>query len=334
VNGQWTIIVQDNLGIDDGYIFEWGLFFDPSLFPGSSSYQNYVVSEEWSNDPTIVSGQNDTLLTVQPDTPGNYGYTYNVIDDFGCAYDTTVFLYVLGQPEIQDDTLACFYGVQLGGTESYQGGTWSSLDTAITYLPSNDVENPFVSTSTPGVYTLTYTDLACNSSVDVLVNFPPYVWADIQDTVLCQGVEYVLLVGNEPSVNQWNWTNGASGQSIIVTEPGIYEVEASNICHSATATAVIGYKICDIVAPNVISLSSMVGNDIWFVQANGLATFNCQITNRWGNLIYEYSDPNGGWDGRNQNGKEVSHGTYFYIIVATIEGGEVLQKHGFIEVVQ
>ena len=47
VNGQWTIIVQDNLGIDDGYIFEWGLFFDPSFFPGMSGYQNTVVSEDW-----------------------------------------------------------------------------------------------------------------------------------------------------------------------------------------------------------------------------------------------------------------------------------------------
>ena len=26
INGVWTIHVQDNLGIDDGYIFEWGLF--------------------------------------------------------------------------------------------------------------------------------------------------------------------------------------------------------------------------------------------------------------------------------------------------------------------
>ncbi len=333
VNGQWTIIVQDNLGIDDGYIFEWGLFFDQSLFPGSTGYQNYVVSDEWTDDPTIVSGQDDTLLVVQPNVPGNYNYTYNVVDDFGCAYDTTVTLNVLPQPSIQNDTLFCNYGGQLFGTDSYNGGTWAASDTAISFLPGNDVENPFVSTSTAGVYTLTYTDLACNSSVDMEINFPPYVWADLQDTILCQGVEYLLQVANEPSVNQWDWTDGSSGDAILVTEPGVYEVEVSNDCHSATASAVIGYKLCDIVAPNIISMSSQVGNDIWFVKADGLETFNCRITNRWGNLIYEYSDPLGGWDGTS-NGKPVSEGTYFYIIDATIEGGEQLQKHGFIEVVQ
>ena len=57
VNGQWTIVVQDNIGIDDGYIFEWGLFFDQSFFPNTSGYQNTVASDEWSSDPTIVSDQ-------------------------------------------------------------------------------------------------------------------------------------------------------------------------------------------------------------------------------------------------------------------------------------
>ncbi|MCR9171651.1 MAG: gliding motility-associated C-terminal domain-containing protein [bacterium] len=333
VNGQWTIIVQDNLGIDDGYIFEWGLFFDQSLFPGSASYQNYIVSEEWTDDPTIIDGQNDTLLTVQPNTPGNYGYTFNVVDDFGCAYDTTVFLYVLPQPTIQNDTLGCYYGVQLEGTNSYGGGSWVASDTAITFTPGNTAENPFVTTSTPGTYTLTYTDDACNSSVDMVVEFPSYVWASLQDTVLCQGVQYPLSVVNEESVTNWSWSTGASTQSITVTEPGIYEVEVSNECHSASAQAVVDYKLCDIVAPNVISLTSMAGNDIWSVEADGLETFNCRITNRWGNLIYEFSDPNGGWDGTS-NGQPVSEGTYFYIIDATIEGGEQLQKHGFIEVLQ
>lgn len=332
LNGQWTIIVQDNLGIDDGYIFEWGLYFDPSFFPGAGSYQNYIVSEDWLNDPTIVSGQSDTSIVVQPDTPGDYGYTYNVVDDFGCSYDTTVFLYVIPQPSVQADTMDCFYGVQLQGTQSFDGGSWSAADTAITFLPNNTAENPFISTSTPGTYTLTYTDNACNSSVDVDVMFPPYVWAYIADTTVCDGVEFTLVSGQHESVTDWSWSTGSTDETIIATEPGLYEVTVSNICHSATAQGIVSYKKCDIEAPNVISLSSGVGNDIWTVDAEGLESFNCRITNRWGNLIYQYSDPNGGWDGTSK-GNIVSEGTYFYIIDAVLESGEPLQKHGFIEVV-
>ena len=333
INGQWTIIVQDNLGTDDGRIFEWGLFFDPSFFPGTSGYQNTVVTEDWSSDSTIISGQNDTLLVVQPNAPGNYGYTYNITDDFGCDYDTTVFLYVLPQPVIQNDTIGCNLGVFLQGTESYNGGVWSSADTSINFDPNQFTENPQVYTSTPGTYEITYTDNACSTPVTMEVTFPPYVWAALSDTVLCYGVEYELDPAQEASATTWDWNTGSSDSMIVVTEPGVYTVTASNICHSGTASAAIGYKLCDIIVPNIVSLSSAVGNDIWFVQSEGIQSFECNIVNRWGNNIYSFDSTTGGWNGRDNNGNIVSEGTYYYIINAVLEGGEPLTKQGFIQVV-
>ena len=83
--------------------------------------------------------------------------------------------------------------------------------------------------------------------------------------------------------------------------------------------------------PNIISLSSTVGNELFFVDYEGIATFNCVILNRWGNKIYEYTDPSGTWDGRTQNGTLVEEGTYFYMIKATFEGGEEVEKQGFVQ---
>ena len=217
VNGQWTIVVQDNIGIDDGYIFEWGLFFDQSFFPNTSGYQNTVASDEWSSDPTIVSGQSDTLLVVQPDVPGDYGYTYNIVDDFGCEYDTTVFLYVLPQPMIQSDTLGCNLGVSLQGTQSYDGGVWTVGDTAVHFSPDEFTENPLVYTTVPGTYTLTYTDNACNTPVTLEVEFPPYIWAVLWDTTLCQGVTFELGGDHHATVNGYSWNTGSTDSSILVT---------------------------------------------------------------------------------------------------------------------
>lgn len=332
INGTWTITVQDNQGIDDGYIFQWGLYFNQALYPNSEGYQNYVVSENWVNDPTIISGQNDTLLVVQPDTPGNYGYTYEIVDDFGCEYDTTVFLYVLPQPAVQNDTLACNYGYQLFGTTSYNGGVWTVADTALHFQPNEFADNPYVYVTVPGTYTLTYTDDACSTPVTVEIEFPSYVWANLYDTTLCQGVTMTLLAQGHASITDWSWNTGASGPSIEVSEPGVYIVVGSNICHSGTDTSYIDYKLCDIDAPNIISMSSNSGNQTWFVESEGMAEFHCTILNRWGNVIYEFSDPNGSWDGTS-NGTKVAEGTYYYIIDAVIEGGEELQKHGFIQVV-
>ena len=70
---------------------------------------------------------------------------------------------------------------------------------------------------------------------------------------------------------------------------------------------------------------------MFFVQYDGIAEFHCSILNRWGNVIYEYSDPAGGWNGRSKSGDIVEEGTYFYIIDATFEGGREIKEHGFVQ---
>jgi hypothetical protein len=83
----------------------------------------------------------------------------------------------------------------------------------------------------------------------------------------------------------------------------------------------------------VISLSSTVGNNTWFVEYEGVETFNCTILNRWGNKIYEFIDPAGSWDGRTTGGDLVEEGTYFYIIKAKFFGSdEEITKQGFVQV--
>jgi gliding motility-associated-like protein len=77
-------------------------------------------------------------------------------------------------------------------------------------------------------------------------------------------------------------------------------------------------------------MSSLAGNNIFYVNSEGIVSFDCVIINRWGNVIYEYNDPEGGWNGKTSNGNLVEEGTYFYRIKATYEGGEDVIKHGFV----
>ena len=142
-----------------------------------------------------------------------------------------------------------------------------------------------------------------------------------------------MLTAISFAVDNFVWNTGNTGPTITVTQPGVYIVTGSNVCHSDSDTAVITTKVCDIAAPNIISLSSTVGNNLWTVDHTGLVKFHCIIVNRWGNPIYEFSDPNAGWNGRTQGGTLVEEGTYFYTIDATLESGEELQKQGFIQVV-
>lgn len=491
VNGNWTIHVQDNLGIDDGYIFEWGLFFDGSYFPGASPYQNYVVTDYWVNDPTIISNQNDTLILVQPPAPGAYDYTYVVTDDFGCTYDTTVTVNVLEPADIFDDTLICLPGFQVTGTQSYAGGTWispnagvgfgpsnttlnplvtmpstgtftvgfidsycedtlyaditlvgqpvilndtslcdlslqvsgtivdgtgtwtepsgdltfssspndpnptitstqsgvytvtftedvcgnsdqaqiefisppsifgdtiacnfglvvsgttsynggvwSSPDTAIHFNPNNTVENPEIWTyGQDGVYTVTYTDNACNMSVTAVIDFYEYPSTWLEDTTLCIGTGFALTApNNNPHPTTYTWSNGTTGEILVTEVPGIYYLTMSNTCHNNYDTIVVDFKLCDINVPNILSLAEGSQNALWYVQAQGLSEFEVFITNRWGNVVYECTDPHAKcyWDGRNKGGEFVEEGTYFYNIKAKDENDNELMKQGFIHVV-
>jgi subtilisin-like proprotein convertase family protein len=348
VNGNWTITVQDNQGIDDGYIFQWGIYFNAALYPETEGYQNTLVSDFWTADPTIISGQNDTLITIQPDVTGNTFYTYNVTDNFGCAYDTTVTLYVMDLPSIFSDTLACNYVYQVTGTSSFNnyGGVWSSTDPLI-FISNIQSNNPQISTNFAGIYPVSFTDEACNVTLTSNIEFPPYIYTQVLDTNICPGSSFELdpLILNTPKDSllsewtqqanynpstTWFWGDGATEIPRIISGAGTYIFHLKNACYEVTDTATIGIKPCDITAPNIIVMSSLAGNNIFYVNSEGIVSFDCVIINRWGNVIYEYTDAAGGWDGKTADGNKVEEGTYFYRIKAIIEGGEELIKHGFV----
>ncbi len=89
LNGAWTLIITDNLGADDGYIFGWNMAFDPSIVPPTYTHTPAITSQGWQADPTITSTAGNTI-TVQPTVSGISCYTYQATDEFGCNYDTTV----------------------------------------------------------------------------------------------------------------------------------------------------------------------------------------------------------------------------------------------------
>ncbi|TKS55596.1 PKD domain-containing protein, partial [Mesohalobacter halotolerans] len=104
LNGDWTIQITDNLGIDNGYIFEWFLNFDPDIIPPDASFEPQIVDENW----TGFEGQG-SQITVTPSTVGSNCYDYVVLDDFNCEFTETICVNVLPNPEIEnlEDLTVC-----------------------------------------------------------------------------------------------------------------------------------------------------------------------------------------------------------------------------------
>lgn len=94
LNGTWTVEVCDMWGADDGYIFDWSMSFDPEfygeLWAFTPVYGADCDSSYWTG-PFIVSQDiNCDFIGIEINTTGSYDYTYTVINDFGCTFDTTI----------------------------------------------------------------------------------------------------------------------------------------------------------------------------------------------------------------------------------------------------
>ncbi|MFK7756152.1 MAG: PKD domain-containing protein [Flavobacteriales bacterium] len=113
LNGEWTIQVIDNLAIDNGYIFEWGIDLNPELFPGITTFTPTIGL---GLDSTWVEGDFMDSLTIDgnfaeitPPALGEYDYTFYASNNFGCTFDTTLVVSIVPGPVVDAgmDMLIC-----------------------------------------------------------------------------------------------------------------------------------------------------------------------------------------------------------------------------------
>ena len=101
-------------------------------------------------------------------------------------------------------------------------------------------------------------------------------------------------------------------------EPGSYRavVDVSNThCALDSVEFTISISESMLLVPNVFTPNGDGANDEFRVAYRSLKEFHCRIYNRWGMLVYEWSDPAKGWDGT-INGRPAAEGAYYYVIRA------------------
>jgi len=94
LNGEWVLKVIDNMGSDDGYIFNWQIDFDSTKYTPTYSYNNVYSESSYLWSGQNISSQNNGIGIASPSDTGLVSYTFSVTDDFGCISDTTLFTYV------------------------------------------------------------------------------------------------------------------------------------------------------------------------------------------------------------------------------------------------
>ncbi len=78
--------------------------------------------------------------------------------------------------------------------------------------------------------------------------------------------------------------------------------------------------------PNAFSPNDDQINDVLLVRgAEGFNSMNLIIYNRWGEKVFESSDPKIGWDGRFE-GEPLSPDVYGYYLTVTCPAGTIVDK--------
>jgi gliding motility-associated-like protein len=86
--------------------------------------------------------------------------------------------------------------------------------------------------------------------------------------------------------------------------------------------------------PNVFTPEGSPGvNDEFRVTYKSILRFRASIINKWGTVLYQWTDPSKGWDGK-YRGQYVPAGAYFYVIEYTGTDGKARKKTGDINVVR
>ncbi len=277
---------------------------------GTSSEYTWSTNDNFTD--TINSPTTDPTITVSPSVPTMY---YVSINNNGCyAYDSVFVALATAQSIITADTAICEGdSIQLTVTNLIPTDTltydWGP-DALI--LSGEGTNTVWVMPSTTTTFTcVSENNMQCimNNSVTVTVDPLPSLsttaWAD-SDTIY-EGTNTTLHV--EPNGYSYTWSPAGSlsdpnSQNPIAapesTTSYIVTISGDGCEKEDTVTIYVEEVICgqpDLYIPNAFTPNSDGVNDVLYVRGNNFTEILFRVYDRWGELVFETTDQNIGWDG-------------------------------------
>ncbi|PJB56602.1 MAG: hypothetical protein CO098_13580, partial [Bacteroidetes bacterium CG_4_9_14_3_um_filter_41_19] len=168
-----------------------------------------------------------------------------------------------------------------------------------------------------GTYTLTVIDtMYCKKSQNININVipSPEIAFSGYDTLW---VEPGFLLDAGYGAESYYWNTGETTETIVIDSMGNYIVEVTSYenCKSTDAIQILWagtpFYLPNAFTPNGDGLNDSFGPILRYDYVN---RYHMSIYNRWGQVIYETTDINKGWDGT-YKGSPCMLGAYVYRIV-------------------
>lgn len=340
-----------------------GEFICPPIF-GSyiDSSISYGAINEWNWD---FGNTNTSTLETPNNTyalPGVYSLTLSVVDEYGCTADTTLIDYVAiggpsGEPAWVQIIGQCAQGANFTvvNAVNVDSTVWDMGDNNIIYDSVNFHYNyDEAGTYTPGV------TLIDTGGCEVFYPLDPVTVIDDGLTAFYTATpnpagqnEIITFTDGSVSVAStvvgwlWDFNNdsifslNSNNQFNSFPIAGDYSVSLTVTDALGCQDTYIGsihIKDPEIWLPNVITTNNDGINELFILPFDAFKDFTVIILNRWGNVMRigqrDPANPVFLWDGTDQDGTICTDGVYFYHITGEMLGGTMVDKEGFVTVIE
>lgn len=309
VPGDYSVTVTNGCGsASDSIRIEFAELIDASLDGNEICNGDSLVWDVSTLGGTYLWQDGSTSSNYVVTKPGNYSVTIST----GCEDKELSTVVEEVEIEILDinlgiDTLIC-----PGDTLVFSFGELMSSN----FLWSDSSTNYFLTVTEPGIYGVTVNNGCSDDSDQVQVGFKqPIELNYFNDTVICDGP--VLLDASYLNATSFRWSDNSTEPTLLVNKPGTYDLTVAGECgETATFNVEVSKCVrCEMDFPSIFSPNGDGQNDIFTVFSNcNLKTFHLKIFNRWGNLIFETSDPDLGWNGTDLKNMKAMDGVYIWMI--------------------
>lgn len=125
---------------------------------------------------------------------------------------------------------------------------------------------------------------------------------------------------------EWSETITTTGSINVVLYAYFRDAQGNIVYEYGEGSDPISFivKTSKLEFPNAFSPNGDGINDVYKAKEGyqSIIEFRARIYNRWGQKLYEWTDPAGGWDGR-YNGSDVKQGVYYVLVEAKGADGMV-----------
>ncbi len=291
-----------------------------NAIPGGGTSPYYYL---WSNAQTT---QNATGLAAGT-------YTVTITDTNGCTITATITITV--PPAITATTSstpsACSGGT---GTATVNAGNGTAPYSYL-WTPGNQTTQTATGLS-PGNYTVIITDANnCTASQTITVGSTggPTAFTG-NDTTIILGSSVYLSAGGGVS---YSWSPAAGLSCVTCQNPIATPATTTTYCvtvydssgctDTACVTITVDIQCGELYVPNAFSPNNDYQNDLQCVFGNCITELYFAIFDRWGEKVFETTDPKQCWDGT-YRGKPMNTAVFVYVVEATLITGDNIKLKG------